>query len=200
MAAVQARAILKRIVRLYTDSRRRNQLAVGAIGAFLAAAGMLAWVLVSPEIPFASAPAELIREAQPGDFIKIYGRIECNCVVAVNYTEERVGTGPSAWNATYEVFRIRDPTGLIQIDTDSMAYLKPGPHSGDYWPDDMAAISGFVYDQGGGALALRAQQMGKHVDDTPAKDAPFFAFVATIGGLLVLFAAGDRFYFGSPRT
>ena len=64
----------------------------------------------------------------------------------------------------------------------------------------MAAISGFVYYQGGGALALRAQQMGKHVDDTPAKDAPFFAFVATIGALLVLFAACDRFYFGSPRA
>ena len=103
---MRAAEISKRMVRLYTNSRNRNQLALGVLGAMMAGTGLLSWLLVSPEIPFANAPAELIREAQPGDFIKIYGRIECACTVAVNYTEERVGSGPTSWNATYEAFQL----------------------------------------------------------------------------------------------
>ena len=85
------RRFLARVFGNYADSRRRRHLAFGAAGALLAASGLLTYVLLLPEEPFAQTPTTLIRDARPGDAVKVFGTIDCTCQVAVNYSEEQVG-------------------------------------------------------------------------------------------------------------
>jgi hypothetical protein len=184
----------------YTGSRRRRQFIIAVLGSVLAAGGLLVFGLLLPEMAFAGTPATLIGDASPGDAVKVYGVIECSCVFAVEWSEEQVGLGLSAQSAVIVPFTLQDPSGTVFVDTDSLATLKRGPHDGDYWRGDRAAVYGHIYDQGGGVLAIRADVMAPHVDDTPARFAWVFAVFAGVGGLLVAAAFADRLLFGQAPT
>ncbi len=191
---------LARLFSPYTGSRRRRQFVVAVLGSVLAAGGLLVFGLLLPEMPFAGTPATLIGDASPGDAVKVYGVIECSCLFAVVWSEEQVGLGLSAQDAVIVPFTLQDPSGTVFVDTDSLAILKRGPHDGDYWRGDSAAVYGHVYDQGGGVLAIRADVMAPHVDDTHARFAWVFAVLAGVGGALVAASLADRLLFGEAPT
>lgn len=189
-------ALLRWMFSRYTESRRRRQFVVGVAGSFLAAGGLLAYALLLPEMPFAGSPTTRIGDAGPGDAVKVWGRIDCSCLIAIDWSEERVGLGLSDTHAAIVPFSVQDPSGMLFVDTDSLAVLKRGPHGGDYWRNDFAAVYGHVYDQGNGVLAIRAAVVAAHVDDSPARFAPVFVGAAAVGGLLVAAALADRWVFG----
>ncbi|HEX9710056.1 MAG TPA: hypothetical protein VGB42_08850 [Candidatus Thermoplasmatota archaeon] len=180
----------------YAESRRRRQFLVGVAGSFLAGGGLLAYGLLLPEVPFAGAPTTRIGDAEPGDAVKVWGLIDCSCLVAIDWSEEQVGLGLSDTHAAVVPFSVQDPSGTLFVDTDSLAVLKRGPHGGDYWRGDFAAVYGHVYDQGHGVLAIRAEVVAAHVDDSMARFAPAFVGAAAAGGLLVAAALADRWVFG----
>jgi hypothetical protein len=187
-------------VRVFLESRRRFHTVFWIAGAFLVAGGLLSYGIVLPEVAFAQAPTVLISTVHPGDIIKIYGTLECSCSKAVDRSDVPAAFGPRDWNATFAAFSIRDPSGTIFIDTDSVERVRPGPHDGDYLPGDKAAVYGAVYDQGHGVLALRAQMIAKAPDDTLAKEWPWMLAVAFAGGILVAAVFTDRLLFGSDET
>lgn len=193
-------ALLGRMFSTYTGSRRRRQLVVAVLGAVLAAGGLLPLALLLPELPFATTPTTLIEDAAPGDAVKLYGVIDCSCQVAIAWSEEQVGLGLSASNATYVAFTLQDPGGVVFVDTDSVATLKRGPHGGDYWRGDFVAVYGHLYDQGGGVLAIRAEFIAPHVDDSPAVHWGWLVVVASAGGVLMAAALVDRLVFGAPAA
>jgi hypothetical protein len=161
---------------------------------------MLSYAVVLPEVAFAQAPTVLISAVSPGQTVKIYGTIECSCAVAVNRSDVPAAFGPRDWNATFSAFSIRDPSGTIFIDTDSVERVRPGPHDGDYLPGDRAAVYGTVYDQGHGVLALRAEMIARAPDDTVAKEWGWMLAMAAVGGVVVAAVFTDRLVFGAART
>lgn len=179
--------------------RGRFHLLLGVVGALCAVAGLLSYAVVLPEVAFAQAPTALISSVKPGNIVKVYGTIECSCSVAINRSEVPVAFGPRDWNATYAAFSLRDPSGTIFVDTDSVQRVRPGPHDGDYLPGDRAAVYGAVYDQGNGVLAVRAEMIAKAPDDTLAKGWDWMLVVAIVGGVLLAAVFTDRFFFGSPE-
>jgi hypothetical protein len=180
----------------YTESRRRRQFVVAAAGSFMAAAGLLAIGLLLPEMPFAGAPTTLIEDAGPGDLVKVYGRINCSCLIAVDWFEEQVGLGLYDTHVTIDPFTLQDPSGTVYVDADSVAIVKPGRHTGQYWKDDFAAVYGHIYDQGGGVMAIRAQVVAPEVDASLARFAWAYALFAGVGAVLVAAALADRLVFG----
>jgi hypothetical protein len=193
----RARKAIEWLFSPYTASHRRRQLAVAALGAVLACAGLLPLGLLLPELPFAGAPTTSIGDAHPGDLVKVYGRINCSCLVAITWSEERVGLGLGAPNASIEPFTLHDPSGSFWVDTDSLATLKRGTHNGDYFDNDFAAVYGHVYDQGNGVLALRAQFIAASPDDTLARHWGWMVLAAAAGGTLLAAALADRLVFGA---
>lgn len=181
------------------ESRRRRHLAIGISGLLLAAAGLLGYAVVYPEIPFAEAPTSLISSLRAEDTAKIFGKIVCNCGKAVDRSEAPAGFTGRAWNASYSSFSLRDVSGTIFVDTSSITRLTPGPHDGDYLEGDNASLYGTVYDQGGGVLAFRAQMMAKGPNDTAAASAFWIELAAAVGALMLVAAVTDRFLFGEAH-
>jgi len=186
-------------VRVFLESRRRFHAVFFIFGALCAGAGSLSYAIVLPEVPFAQAPTLLISSVHPGDTVKIYGVIECSCSKAIDRTDVPAAFGPSDWNATFAAFSIRDPSGTIFIDTDSAQRVRPGPSDGDYLPGDHASVYGTVYDQGHGALALRAEMIAKAPDDTVAKDWAWMLAAAGVGWVLLAAVFTDRLVFGAQQ-
>lgn len=188
--------LLLRLAHPFLHSLRRRHLAFGVAGLLLGAGGLLGYALVYPELAFAQTPTKLARELHAGDVTKVFGKIACNCTVAVDREEFQVGFAGRSWNATYATFWIQDPSGQIYVDTDAITRLQPGLHGGDYMPGDNASVYGAVYDEGNGLLALRAQMMAKGPQDTAAAQAFWFGLAGAMGALLFAAAVTDRLLFG----
>jgi len=186
-------------LRKHGDSGRRFHLAVAITGVALCAGGLLAYGLVAPEIPFAEAPVRFQADLHAEDTAKIFGRIDCTCYKAIDRTETPAGATGKLWNATYEPFYVVDPSGKIPIDTDSVTRLNPGPTGGDYVINDNITVYGTVYDQGNGALVMRASMIAKSPTDTPAIYAFWALLVAAVGALAIAYLLTDRLVFGSPE-
>lgn len=199
-AARGAWRVIHPILGPYRRNKPLGQLVVGVAGLLLVSAGLLGYFLVSPEIPFADAKTTLIKDVRAGDAVKVYGRIDCNCTLAINRTEERVGIAGRDWNATYSAFLVVDPSGAIFIDTDSVTILRPGPEGGDYPENSYIAVYGHVYDQGNGVLALRAQMIAKNPTDSVATAKDLLLSFVAIGAFFLIGVAADRVLFGAPRT
>ena len=187
------------VLRRAGDSRRRLQVAVLVVGAFLCPIGLLSYGLVVPEIPFAEAPVTYVGELRADTIVKIYGRIDCTCTKAIDREEAAGGASGRTWNATYQPFTVNDPSGSLVIDTTSITRMTAGPSGGDWLRLDWIAVYGSVYDQGAGSLVLRGQMVAKAPDDTPARYAFWALVTATVGALAIAFVLTDRIVFGAPE-
>jgi hypothetical protein len=195
--------VLRTIARPFTwsfgrfiNSRKRRHITVAVTGALLAAGGLLAYGLVSPEVPFVEAPLTPVGEVHADKTVKVYGRVVCDCTTAIDREETQVGATGRTWNATYEPFSVSDPSGDLHVDTTSITRLTPGPSGGDWKNGDWITVYGTVYDQGHGALALRAEMIAKAPDDTPAVNALLFEVLAAVGLVAIAYVFTDRWLFG----
>jgi len=180
------------------SSGKRRHTAVLAVGVALCGLGILAYGIVSPEIPFAQTQVTLVNEVRADQMVKVYGRVLCDCTKAIDREEVTVGATGRNWNATFEPFAVSDPSGELHIDTTSVTRMTPGPSGGDWMSADSITIYGSVYDQGHGSLALRALHIAKAPDDSLAKYA-FWALVSgAVGALAIAYVLTDRLLFGGP--
>jgi hypothetical protein len=187
------------VLRRAGDSRRRFHAALLVGGVVLCGAGLLAYGIVSPEVPFAEAPVTLAREVRADTVVKVVGQVSCDCTKAIDREAVPVGATGRNWNATYEPFEVQDASGTLHIDTTSITRLAVGPSGGDWMKGDRIALYGSVYDQGHGALALRAQMVAKAPDDTLAKHAFWMLALAAVGALAIAYTLTDRVVFGRGR-